>query len=252
MTPAIRLKPGESSDSGFCSSPALTTQVLIWFYFSFSYCLLHCILTHLFVFLMVSIIWCWLSVSLGYYYPMVMENSNTYLLQLKASTTTNQTHAVSTWPPHSQDPVTSLDRPHTISTAYEKGHQRPPLTVYTFQNPDGSASTEQHPVQKSPANVACRPPLPVVSILIHRRLWENTDSFVCFQRCSSLERPLSSTAGARNQTMHNMRQSPSPLPAHITKGNRELAIAWNAPMAWLNSQRKWINLIYTDAVVSMN
>ncbi|XP_031636969.1 protein MTSS 2 isoform X13 [Contarinia nasturtii] len=142
MTPAIRLKPGESSDSGFCSSPALTTQ---------------------------------------------------------ASTTTNQTHAVSTWPPHSQDPVTSLDRPHTISTAYEKGHQRPPLTVYTFQNPDGSTTTteQQHPVQKSPANVACRPPLPV--------------------RCSSLERPLSSTAGARNQTMHNMRQSPSPLPAHITK-----------------------------------
>ncbi|XP_055316561.1 DEP domain-containing protein DDB_G0279099 isoform X19 [Sitodiplosis mosellana] len=141
MTPAIRLKPGESSDSGFCSSPALTSQ---------------------------------------------------------ASTTTNQTHAVSTWPPHSQDPVTSLDRPHTISTAYEKGHQRPPLTVYTFQNPDGSTTTEQQPVQKSPANVACRPPLPV--------------------RCSSLERPLSSsTAGARNQTMHNMRHSPSPLPAHITK-----------------------------------
>lgn len=82
----------------------------------------------------------------------------------QASTTTNQTHAVSTWPPHSQDPVTSLDRPHTISTAYEKGHQRPPLTVYTFQNPDGSTTTEQHPVQKSPANVACRPPLPVVSI----------------------------------------------------------------------------------------
>lgn len=27
MTPVIRLKPGESSDSGFCSTPALTTQV---------------------------------------------------------------------------------------------------------------------------------------------------------------------------------------------------------------------------------
>lgn len=84
------------------------------------------------------------------------------LSSFQASTTTNQTHAVSTWPPHSQDPVTSLDRPHTISTAYEKGHQRPPLTVYTFQNPDGTTTTEQQPVQKSPANVACRPPLPVV------------------------------------------------------------------------------------------
>jgi hypothetical protein len=25
------------------------------------------------------------------------------------------------------------ERPHTISTAYEKGHQRPALSVYTFQ-----------------------------------------------------------------------------------------------------------------------
>lgn len=76
---------------------------------------------------------------------------------------------MSTWPPHSQDPVTSLDRPHTISTAYEKGHQRPPLTVYTFQNPDGSTSTtnEHVPVQKSPANVpGGRPPLPIVSTFL--------------------------------------------------------------------------------------
>lgn len=51
-------------------------------------------------------------------------------------------HINSTWPPHCQDTVdlsastTPTDRPHTISTAYEKGHQRPPLTVYTFQNPE--------------------------------------------------------------------------------------------------------------------
>lgn len=29
ISPVIRLKSGESSDSGFCSSPALTTQVLL-------------------------------------------------------------------------------------------------------------------------------------------------------------------------------------------------------------------------------
>lgn len=127
---------------------------------------------------------------------MVQYANQVCLIDFQASTTTNQTHAVSTWPPHSQDSVTSLDRPHTISTAYEKGHQRPPLTVYTFQNPDGTSVTEQQPqpVQKSSA---CRPPLPV--------------------RCSSLERPLSS-AGTRNQALQNMRQSPTPLPAHITKG----------------------------------
>ncbi|XP_017078164.1 nuclear receptor corepressor 1 isoform X11 [Drosophila eugracilis] len=166
VTPAIRLKPGESSDSGFCSSPALTTQ---------------------------------------------------------ASNATNQTANVSTWPPHSQDAVDALpptaDRPHTISTAYEKGHQRPPLTVYTFQNPEtihesgsclnnGTAVPNGQPAsgqatpatQKSPAASLSRPPLPV--------------------RCSSLERPLSAQSNHRQGSGSNLlqRQCPSPIPAHITKG----------------------------------
>ncbi|XP_055611101.1 transcription factor mef2A isoform X9 [Uranotaenia lowii] len=133
-SPAIRLKPGESSDSGFCSSPALTSQ---------------------------------------------------------ASTLAGQSHAISTWPPHTQDGTASTDRPHTISSAYEKGHQRPALTVYTFQNPETIAEN-----QKSPANISCRPPLPV--------------------RCSSLERPLS-TASIKNSVSNVPRQCPSPIPAHITK-----------------------------------
>nr|NP_001260749.1 missing-in-metastasis, isoform M [Drosophila melanogaster]AGB93282.1 missing-in-metastasis, isoform M [Drosophila melanogaster] len=165
VTPAIRLKPGESSDSGFCSSPALTTQT---------------------------------------------------------SNATNQTANVSTWPPHSQDGVDTLpptaDRPHTISTAYEKGHQRPPLTVYTFQNPEtihesgsclnnGTAAPNGQPLsgqatpatQKSPAASLSRPPLPV--------------------RCSSLERPLSAQSNHRQGSGNNLlqRQCPSPIPAHITK-----------------------------------
>uniref|UniRef100_A0A182UBK9 IMD domain-containing protein n=1 Tax=Anopheles melas TaxID=34690 RepID=A0A182UBK9_9DIPT len=77
----------------------------------------------------------------------------------QASTLASQSHAVSTWPPHTQDATSTVDRPHTISSAYEKGHQRPALTVYTFQSPETIAET-----QKSPANVACRPPLPVVSV----------------------------------------------------------------------------------------
>lgn len=197
MTPVIRLKPGESSDSGFCSTPALTSQVsaiffhlnlIFYFYFfAFVFFYVYDLKTHKRRKMHIVFIHAYLFSALFYH--------------KKASATTNQTHAVSTWPPHSQDPVTSLDRPHTISTAYEKGHQRPPLTVYTFQNPDGTsnvAQQQQQQVQKSPANVACRPPLPI--------------------RCSSLERPLSSTAGARNSTIQNMRQSPSPLPTHITNG----------------------------------
>ncbi|XP_030079764.1 homeobox protein 13 isoform X11 [Drosophila hydei] len=196
VTPAIRLKPGESSDSGFCSSPALTTQ---------------------------------------------------------ASTATNQTHAVSTWPPHSQDVVDTLpptaDRPHTISTTYEKGHQRPPLTVYTFQNPEtihessssGSLITAAAPPpgagavpagganqsnsggqttpapQKSPAASLSRPPLPV--------------------RCSSLERPLSAQSNHRQNSGQNLlqRQCPSPIPAHITK---ELSAAHHAQQQQQQQQQQ--------------
>ncbi|XP_055921218.1 probable serine/threonine-protein kinase DDB_G0282963 isoform X3 [Eupeodes corollae] len=116
----------------------------------------------------------------------------------QASTATSQSHAVSTWPPHSQD-VPATDRPHTISSAYEKGHQRPALTVYTFQNPETimEAATPVPTSQKSPGNVLCRPPLPV--------------------RCSSLERPLSANNNARNGTGLLPRQCPSPIPAHVTK-----------------------------------
>uniref|UniRef100_A0A182URI3 IMD domain-containing protein n=1 Tax=Anopheles merus TaxID=30066 RepID=A0A182URI3_ANOME len=114
----------------------------------------------------------------------------------QASTLASQSHAVSTWPPHTQDATSTVDRPHTISSAYEKGHQRPALTVYTFQSPETIAET-----QKSPANVACRPPLPV--------------------RCSSLERPLSTTS-VKNANPNVPRQCPSPIPAHITKEHPQL------------------------------
>ncbi|XP_055611094.1 probable serine/threonine-protein kinase DDB_G0282963 isoform X3 [Uranotaenia lowii] len=114
----------------------------------------------------------------------------------QASTLAGQSHAISTWPPHTQDGTASTDRPHTISSAYEKGHQRPALTVYTFQNPETIAEN-----QKSPANISCRPPLPV--------------------RCSSLERPLS-TASIKNSVSNVPRQCPSPIPAHITKEHPQL------------------------------
>ncbi|KAH8372734.1 hypothetical protein KR009_004170, partial [Drosophila setifemur] len=144
------------------------------------------------------------------------------------SNATNQTANVSTWPPHSQDVVDTLpptaDRPHTISTAYEKGHQRPPLTVYTYQNPEtihesaSGLNNESSPVnrepasgqtppatQKSPAVSHSRPPLPV--------------------RCSSLERPLSAQSNPRSGCSLLQRQCPSPIPAHITK---ELSAAHHA------------------------
>lgn len=98
----------------------------------------------------------------------------------QASTATSQSHAISTWPPPgAQEAVANTDRPHTISSAYERGHPaRPALTVYTFQNPDQNISENNScsnsnsnlsngsgtTAQKSPASVANRPPLPIVMI----------------------------------------------------------------------------------------
>ncbi|XP_049817877.1 uncharacterized protein LOC109597373 isoform X3 [Aethina tumida] len=119
------------------------------------------------------------------------------------------------------------DRPHTISSAYEKGHSRPPLTVYTFQAPDQSLSQPASPVTsvtptdtsktippRSPApsvkSLQVKPPLPT--------------------RCSSLERPNGPNVPAKTIAgMQGVRvlppttadqtalKKPSPLPAHLSK-----------------------------------
>ena len=60
-------------------------------------------------------------------------------------------------------PIT--DRPHTISSAYEKGHQRPSLQAYTFNPPDKTIPEEEEVGQEPPS----RPPVP--------------------QRLTSMERP---------------------------------------------------------------
>ncbi|XP_075215913.1 uncharacterized protein LOC142321586 isoform X2 [Lycorma delicatula] len=85
------------------------------------------------------------------------------------------------------------ERPHTISSAYERGHQRPPLTVYTFHAPEGSQQSQSQPaspiaptsgsatpVASSQPPIYARPPIP--------------------QRCSSLERP--SVPSKHNLSIH--------------------------------------------------
>ena len=70
-------------------------------------------------------------------------------------TSPSHLHSASTWtnwpePPSSNDPAKTptgvppaSDRPHTISTAYEKSHARPPLTAQTFEPPEQSVMLEQ-------------------------------------------------------------------------------------------------------------
>lgn len=59
----------------------------------------------------------------------------------------------------------TIQHGHIIS-AYEKGHQRPPLTVYTFQAPDQSLSQPASPVTSTPSETTkIAPPLsPALSV----------------------------------------------------------------------------------------
>ncbi|KRT81434.1 hypothetical protein AMK59_5999 [Oryctes borbonicus] len=173
------------------------------------------------------------------------SNSSTPCTPFPATTLPNTT---ATWPnlqetiqfERAANAIIS-DRPHTISSAYEKGHQRPPLTVYTFQAPEHSLSQPASPVTpvtdsgaagsgtngnsllppRSPGpgarsanstlQAAAKPPLPT--------------------RCSSLERPAGVIGGGGggtkpvagsvrvlppNTDVHKL-VKPTSLPPHITK-----------------------------------
>ncbi|XP_049787449.1 protein MTSS 2 [Schistocerca cancellata] len=116
---------------------------------------------------------------------------------VSASSTSTLPTTTSTWPNLQETlqferAATAImnDRPHTISSAYERGHQRPPLTVYTFQAPEASHSQPVSPVSAlgvaaatsttattdDGSPVYARPPIP--------------------QRCSSLERPSRPTTAS--------------------------------------------------------
>lgn len=144
--------------------------------------------------------------------------------------------------------LSTIEHDRNFISAYEKGHQRPPLTVYTFQAPDQSLSQPSSPVTSttpssetpkiapslSPApsvkSLHNKPPLPTVSrrFRVRRRVG---CIFVFLQRCSSLERPsgpnlpaktIAGMAGVRvlpPGAENSLVKKPSPLPTHIAKGD---------------------------------
>ena len=60
-------------------------------------------------------------------------------------------------------PNMAEERPHTISTAYEKGHLRPQLHPYTFSPPESTLTIpecDQQEEQPSQPSMPRRPPVP--------------------------------------------------------------------------------------------
>ncbi|XP_068971144.1 protein MTSS 2 isoform X5 [Bombus flavifrons] len=113
-----------------------------------------------------------------------------------------------------QNQNTINERPHTISSAYEKGHQRPALSVYTFQAPDNSSCCHSQPASPVSSSSSCSSSNQQASRVQLRR---NNGSHrpPIPNRCSSLERP---TVPVKNEPPGSPRGKPKlPLPAHLAK-----------------------------------
>ncbi|GLV36290.1 missing-in-metastasis [Carabus blaptoides fortunei] len=159
------------------------------------------------------------------------SNSSTPCTPFSATTIPNTT---ATWPnlqetlqfERAASAIIS-DRPHTISSAYEKGHQRPPLTVYTFQAPEQSHSQPVSPVSTAagPEGTTMPPHSPIANNKSTSQLLTARPPLPT--RCSSLERPsvpaksIAGMAAVRvlppGNIEHKLLAKPTPLPAHIAK-----------------------------------
>ncbi|KAK9308677.1 hypothetical protein QLX08_001407 [Tetragonisca angustula] len=136
--------------------------------------------------------------------------------------TTTRPVTTATWPDLQETSVqydrqnqnTINERPHTISSAYEKGHQRPALSVYTFQAPDNSGCCHSQPASPVSSSSSCSSSNQQTSRVQLRR---NNGSHrpPIPNRCSSLERP---TVPVKNEPPGSPRGKPKlPLPAHLAK-----------------------------------
>ncbi|XP_015434454.1 PREDICTED: MTSS1-like protein isoform X4 [Dufourea novaeangliae] len=106
------------------------------------------------------------------------------------------------------------ERPHTISSAYEKGHQRPALSVYTFQAPDNTGCCHSQPASPVSSSSSCSSSNQQASrVQLRRNNGSNRPPIP--NRCSSLERP---TVPVKNEPPGSPRGKPKlPLPAHLAK-----------------------------------
>ncbi|XP_076385475.1 uncharacterized protein LOC100879224 isoform X3 [Megachile rotundata] len=135
--------------------------------------------------------------------------------------TTTRPVTTATWPDLQETSVqydrqnqnTVNERPHTISSAYEKGHQRPALSVYTFQAPDVSGCCHSQPASPVSSSSSCSSSNQASRVQLRRNNGSNRPPIP--NRCSSLERP---TVPLKNEPPGSPRGKPKlPLPAHLAK-----------------------------------
>ncbi|XP_017887920.1 MTSS1-like protein isoform X3 [Ceratina calcarata] len=148
--------------------------------------------------------------------------SNVFSQTNKNTGTTTRPVTTATWPDLQETSVqfdrqnqnAVNERPHTISSAYEKGHQRPALSVYTFQAPDNSGCCHSQPASPVSSSSSCSSSNQQASrVQLRRNNGSNRPPIP--NRCSSLERP---SVPVKNEPPGSPRGKPKlPLPAHLAK-----------------------------------
>ena len=105
-----------------------------------------------------------------------------------------------------------------IETAYEKGHQRPALSVYTFQAPD----RDNNSCHSQPASPVSSPSSnqQLARVQLRKNSTGGTRPPIP-SRCSSLERTSTSSVIAKvsEQPVGKRGKPKLPIPAHLVKGN---------------------------------
>ncbi|XP_012257077.2 uncharacterized protein PB18E9.04c isoform X1 [Athalia rosae] len=166
-----------------------------------------------------------------------VSNVSSHSNQSTGSTTMRPV-TTSTWPDLQESSIqfdrqgqnTINERPHTISSAYEKGHhQRPALSVYTFQAPEGtgtgSSCCHSQPASPVSSSSSCSSSNQQQTHLQNQQQThvQNQQNRVQLRnnrppipsRCSSLERPI---VPAKNDPPGSPRGKPKlPIPAHLAK-----------------------------------
>ncbi|KAL0278814.1 UNVERIFIED_CONTAM: hypothetical protein PYX00_000514 [Menopon gallinae] len=127
------------------------------------------------------------------------------------------------------------DRPHTISSAYERGHQRPSLTVCTFHAPEASHSQPASPVSASipvsNSSSSASPPALSNSSTPHVSPQAIYSRPPIPQRCSSLERP---SVPAKASIPNGQIMKTDPTKTVLSKVQARLSAETNQPPMYVN------------------
>lgn len=146
------------------------------------------------------------------------NNQNDVNAAIKTDTTSTWTeNQESSHQSDDQNLKAKCERPHTISSAYEKEHQRPALSVYTFHAPNRDNNTYSSSQPVSPVSSTLLSCSSLNQQIAKKQFLKNNigNKPPIPNRCSSLERP--NNPNKKDSPGSPRAKAKLPLPAHLAK-----------------------------------